>query len=323
MFAFKPLGGLYITDDYSLNWFNTVYGNVEVAPFTFGVTILGNMVAGDIELNPFADMATIDVNWVMGDIELDNAWWADISVDVLGDDFEVVDSWYGQADLGFVFGGIEFENSGQWNVDVTYVDDVVIADSNDVDLSVSYAPGWYDIIVSNNTALDLDYAPGANIFVDDDSTHTDINVGDGDVFIFNFGEETRMNLGGGNDYVYNGGEDTQANLGSGNDVFNAGGNGLTLVNGGSDWDILNDNTTGDVVADGFEWLNLVDLNGDTVLMDEPVGGNINIGGVNVGINDAMEVFGEADQYGNATLDFNGMGSLTVLGAAEDYGLLVA
>ena len=62
------------------------------------------------------------------------------------------------------------------------------------------------------------------------------------------------------------------------------------------------------------------MNADVVSLDGRMDGLVQVGDQMVSIADLMPIFGEADEAGNAVLDWNG-GSYTAMGSADQFAHL--
>jgi|GEM_PF-3855239 len=146
---------------------------------------------------------------------------------------------------------------------------------------------------------------GAVVTVEDDASSTWLALGDGDTIVFNEGSGTKAKLGDGDDTFVD-----ESNSPSWNP---------TMVTGGDGYDEYDKRGDGDAIVGEIEFLDIKSTNGNTTSLDTPDWGYVQFGQSGANLYDLMSVFGENDN-GNAVLNFNDTGSVTIIGGAADYGL---
>jgi len=295
--------------------------DLEVTGNNITATVYGN-VRGDIEVDGPADYNLIQVfGNVLGDVENFDGWYntivvnghirGDLEIDLTrGGSFSawsVDDIWaYDSSGFSYNFGRVD-------NLDLDQVDDsngqigslddgYVSGDDNGV--SIFQLEDYFAVDSGNNNSISIFAADGAQIEIDDDASNTHVTVQFGDVEVNDDGYNSQIRLGEGDDEVTVG-QDTS---------------GITMINGGAGYDVLQVEGGETVIVDNFEFIEMNGdgQNADIFTLDGQTAGTMWIGDTQVSLSDLMSVFGEDDRFGNAVLDWNGDGSFTAIGAAEQF-----
>jgi|GEM_PF-7039735 len=274
-------------------------------------------VGGTIEVND--SIGTCVSAWSASAVEATNSSQLEF---ILGwiDELEFWKTDNSVANIGWLEEGYVKGNSNEFNFGG--VEEEFVIDGNGNDAFFGYAADAEISVKGNFNDIDVDYAPDVEIEVKSGygNSATIDNADGAKIEIEKEAVATEVfDLGEGDTFVFDQGHNTKARLGNGNDKFEAAGTGQILANGDAGFDELEDNTNGDLVAKAFEHFSGENPQGHTTLLTTPVGGFQQFGESTLWLADMFAFFGEANEHGDAVVDYNG-GSLTVIGAAEHYDL---